>query len=274
MSFFGFKKKSTESPSRYLTPAAPACIYTITTTFSGDQPHTLRYNVEIQRMQHQKEPGIYLLFNRTDVLINNNPATDWLAADLAAQCGSVIYPLQLEQSVEGHFLQIANHKEICDRWNARKGKIQRYFSGNYAQEYIEHTGYTLQDPIRLLNILKQELFLSTYCSSLIPAVRKQITVQYPVIPFSPPLPFLMQQERSIVAGEVQHTQRTGTLLPDTTAQRSGSASVRIALNKTGNYIRQLDAQWDVQDAGQSYKVTLQAICIADNTSPRGIFLST
>ncbi|HVI46643.1 MAG TPA: hypothetical protein VM802_17325 [Chitinophaga sp.] len=268
MAFFSFKKPLADSPPRYLVPAAPTCIYAVTTTFAGAAPQELKYNVEVQRFSNPKDPtGVYLQVTRTDIMINGSRADDSIAGDLASQCGNVIYPLQVKLADGGRIAMIVNHSDILQRWNEQQIKLGRYFTGEIAGEYIAGTDATLQDAERLLQVLRQDLFLSAYCYLLFAGYRKESAVQYTVIPFKNPVRYTVTQERTPFGMEPDSTQQKGVLETGSHKDYSHAVfEVKSVLNKARNYIRQLDGSWEVREGERLHRVMLSIICIDDNTN--------
>ncbi|PSL49720.1 hypothetical protein CLV51_1011055 [Chitinophaga niastensis] len=258
MALFTLGKIFTSNRPELLTPVKLPHIYTITLVYTGDAAVTLKYNAEVQRLSGKDNTQHYFQVTRTALRINDQPATDYLATDLAAQCGSVIYPLQLHIGQGGQILSVPNYKEILVRWNERMAGLKQYFVGQEAEEYIAHTDNTIQNPELFIQSLKQDLFLSAWFSLLYTGYRKQFTVDYPLQAFQAPISFSVVQERPPMGGPQDNIHQKGTLISEAL---TGSMEIKCLLNKPRDFIQQVEGYWELQENEKTRTIAIRAICV-------------
>lgn len=111
---------------------------------------TIRYHMIVSPMEN----GYYQL-EKGPVTVNGEPTSAYIAADLAAKCGEIIYPLQ----VDALFTAVFNHEEIRQRWEEKETLLKNYFVGPEALAYIDATGRTLVDADMLMQALQRDAFL-------------------------------------------------------------------------------------------------------------------
>lgn len=111
----------------------------------------IRYQVIVSPMEN----GCFQL-ERGKITVNGEPASAYVALDLAAKCGELIYPLQ----VDALFTALFNHETIKQRWAEKEVSLKKYFTGPEALAYIEATGRTVLDAAALMQALQQDHFLA------------------------------------------------------------------------------------------------------------------
>lgn len=104
--------------------------------------------------------------NRTSILYINDIVPDNTIDELAYECGTVYYPLQVELGENGKILSIYNYGEIVDRWQIKKGNLSSYFKGEVVEQYIQLTDETIQSKIDLTDCFTKDLFFDIYFSSI------------------------------------------------------------------------------------------------------------
>lgn len=270
MAFFSFKKPLADSPTWQLTPAQPPCIHAVTIVFETAQPQTVRYNTTVQRMSYPKDTSqVFFSITRTDILINGAPADDYMAGDLAAQCGSVIYPLQVKLENGGRIAAVANYAEILQRWTAKKEKLEQYYTGEIAESYIEHTDATLRDPEAFRRTLSGDIFLGFYFPLLFSSYKTQREMAYPVIPFAAPILFDIQQERTPFGSPsdviVQKGILSASALP---AYSRGLIDISCTLTPTRNYVQQLQGKCSISEGDQHHQISVSIVCLEEHTVHR------
>lgn len=227
-----------------LTPVTPTHIYSITLVYSGATRIKLQYNADICQMQ---ERSVYTI-NRSNVLVNGKPASNALAGDLAARCGSVIYPLQVQVGDSGDIILVWNYKEIRQRWQSAETQLLRYFTGEEAVEYIAATADTINDPDRLLQSIRQDLFLTTYFHLLHGSRR----VAYTLRPFAPPVLFDITQQRGPGGDIHQHGQC-----------EHGSLEIKASLMHDRAFLRLIEGRWE----HHAQEVAIRAFCLTEEDEP-------
>lgn len=244
MTLFSLGKIFSSNMPAPLTPVTPTHIYSITLVYSGATRVKLQFNADICQMQ---ERAVYTI-NRSDVLVNGKPAANALAGDLAARCGSVIYPLQVQVSDSGAITLVWNYKEIRQRWQAQEAQLLRYFTGEAAIAYIAATAETINDPDRFLQSIQQDLFLSTYFQLL----RGSNRVAYTLRPFAPPLLFNITQQRSPGGDIHQHGQCD-----------NGSLEIKASFMRDRAFLRLIEGRW----AHNEQEVAIRAFCLTEEEEP-------
>ncbi|MBC9930273.1 hypothetical protein [Chitinophaga qingshengii] len=268
MAFSFFKKPLADSPTWQLVPAQPPCIHTVTIVFETAAPQTIRYNTTVQRLSYPRDSSlVFFSITRTDILINGSLAGDYLAGDLAAQCGSVIYPLQVKLENGGRIAAVPNYAGILQRWTEKKVQLERYFTGEMAETYIQHTDATLRDPEAFRQSLSRDLFLGIYFPLLFANYKTQREVTYPVIPFAPPLSFDIQQNRTPFGSVPDVIVQKGVLSADTPSlYREGQLDIKCTLTPTRHYIQQLEGKWAVREADQHHQISIGIVCMEEHAA--------
>lgn len=223
-----------------------ARIYTISLIFHSDIRTVLKFNAEISRVTIGDDTRHFFQFNRSDVRINDEPSSDHLASDLAAQCGSVMYPLIIQIADDGHITGIFNHKEIMGRWNEKEPLLKQYFTGPEAAAYIAASKATLDEEITFLHAVKQDLFLTTWCYLMFAGYREQLQAAYCLIPFKEPYRFNIEQ--------------TGLRRAETVIQKGkqtdGESTMEIKYSiSDSSFIQSMDCIWTMPDR----RVSLTAV---------------
>ncbi|WP_343671119.1 hypothetical protein [Chitinophaga sp.] len=187
-------------------------------------PSVLEYTMTVSRMKVEDDHQIFFQFDRGEVMVNGDAASDYLAADLAAQCGQVLYPLQVSVATGGSITGIFNHPEILKRWTEKEPRLQEYFAGPGATEYISATGKALQDEGAVLRALQQDLFLTCWCNLATGGKR----TAYQLVPFREPVPY-------------EH-------------------DIQFTVNKLTKMIDTITAEWHFEQDGSPRRTQLTAVC--------------
>lgn len=187
-------------------------------------PSVLTFTMTVSRMKVEDDPGIFFQFERGEVTVNGEASSDYLAADLAAQCGEVLYPLQLSVASDGSITRIFNHAEILKRWQEKEPHLRDYFTGPEATGYITATGRTLQEEGAVLHAMQQDLFLTCWCNVAMGGHR----TAYQLVPFKEPVPY-------------EH-------------------DIRFTVNKLTKMIDSIHAEWTFEQDGTPRRTQLTAVC--------------
>jgi hypothetical protein len=193
-------------------------------TVSIQYPSVLEFPMSVSRMKVEDDQRTFFLFDRGDVTIDGDASSDYIAADLAAQCGQLLYPLQVCVAADGRITQIYNHPEILKRWEEKEPHLQEYFAGPEATEYIAATGKTLQDEAAVLRAMQQDLFLTCWCNLAMGGQR----TAYQLIPFKAPVPY-------------EH-------------------DIKFTINKMTKMIDTITAEWKFEQDGSPRRTQLTAVC--------------
>lgn len=193
-------------------------------TVRMQSPAVLEFTMSVSRMKVEDDQRTFFQFDRGEVTINGDAASDYLAADLAAQCGQLLYPLQVCVAADGSITRIFNHPEILKRWEEKEPRLQEYFAGQGAAEYISATGRTIQDENAVLRALQRDLFLTCWCNLAMGGSR----TAYQLIPFKEPVPY-------------EH-------------------DIKFTVNKMTKMIDTITAEWHFEQDGSPRRTQLTAVC--------------
>lgn len=263
MSLFSFRKPPADAVEPDPPQVTPTHIYSVTLVYTDAVPVKLQFNADIRRIQ----PQVFSI-NRSEVLLNQALASNFVAADLAAQCGSVIYPLQVVIGDTGDIMSVWNYKEIVQRWHTQELKLHQLFSGEEAEDYIAATAATINDPALFLQSLRRDLFLTVYFKLLYAGRRAVQQVAYPLVPFADPIPYQVAQTRSLQDA-----------LPDEVHQRGncpgGSLEIKATLTDSKIFLRLLEGVWKFTLDDQPKEVAIRVVCLSgeeENTTQKQSFI--
>ncbi|MVT09217.1 hypothetical protein [Chitinophaga tropicalis] len=224
-------------------------IYSVMLTYKGNTNALLKFNMEICRMTVGDNTTQYFQITRSDVMVNDEDTTDHVASDLAAQCGNVLYPLQVQIGQDSTISSVFNHQEILQRWKEKKELLKQYFTGADADSYIEATGNTIEQESTLLPAIKQDLFLTAYCNTLLAGNRNGFKVSYYLFPFETPVTYDVTLTGNRMMNNLQQSGRQ--------ENGDGIMEMKYTFYKTHGPLQTLNAQWK---AGP-LQVMLTATCI-------------
>lgn len=193
-------------------------------TVTIHHPAVLEFAMSVSRMKVEDDQRTFFQFDRGEVTIDGDAASDYLAADLAARCGQLLYPLQVCVAADGSITQIFNHPDILKRWEEKAPHLQEYFAGPEAAGYIDATGKTLQNEAAVLHALQQDLFLTCWCNLAMGGQR----TAYRLIPFKEPVPY-------------EH-------------------DIKFTVNKLTKMIDTITAEWKFEQDGSPRRTLLTAVC--------------
>lgn len=194
--------------------------YTVTIQY----PAVLEFPMAVSQMKVEDDTRIFFQFDRGDVTVNGDASSDYIAADLAAQCGQVLYPLQVCVAADGSITQIFNHAEILKRWEEKEPHLQEYFAGDEARAYISATGKVIRDEAAVLRAMQQDLFLTCWCNLTMGGRRSA----YQLIPFQEPVPY--------------------------------EQDIKYTVNKMTKMIDTITAEWTFEQEGSPRRTQLTAVC--------------
>ncbi|TWV91504.1 hypothetical protein [Chitinophaga pinensis] len=252
MSLFSVRKMFTGKTEKKVTVHDPY-IYTVTLTYHGDADTRLKFNTEISRMTVDYDTTQYFQITRSDVRINDEDTSDYLASDLAAQCGNVLYPLQLQIGQHGSIQSILNHPAILQRWEEKKSRLKQYFTGPEAHSYIDATGDTLGQESSLLNAIRQDIFLSAFFQVQCAGNRDHFKTSYVLFPFEVPVVYDVIPTGNRMMNNLRQTGRE--------EKGSGALEIKYTFHKIHGLIQSLQAQLDAARDKRVAQITLTASCI-------------
>ncbi|HJT74472.1 MAG TPA: hypothetical protein VJ720_10645 [Chitinophaga sp.] len=228
-------------------------IYAVTLTYKGNTSTQLKFNMEISRMTVDDNATQYFQVTRSDVRINDEDTTDRVASDLAAQCGNVLYPLQVQIGLDGNMISILNHPEILQRWKEKQEQLKQYFTGPDAYSYIEATGNTLEQESSLLPTIRHDLFLAAFWNALLTGNRNNFKTSYYLFPFEEPVIYDITLTGNRMMNNLRQSgkQENG----------DGTMEIKYSFNRIHGLIQLLDVQWKAERRDQPLQITLTATCI-------------
>lgn len=252
MPLFSVRKMFTGKTEKKVTVHDPN-IYTVTLTYHGDADTRLKFNTEISRMTVGDDTSQYFQITRSDVRVNDEDTTNYIASDLAAQCGSVLYPLQIQIRQDGSMQSILNHPEILQRWDEKIVRLKQYFTGREAHSYIDATGDTIGQASTLLNAIRQDLFLSVYFQIQCAGNRDSFKASYCLFPFEPPVVYDVIPTGNRMMNNLRQTGKEET--------GNGNLEIKYTFHKIHGLIQSLQAQLNAERGKQAAQITLTASCI-------------
>ena len=252
MPLFSVRRMFTGKTEKKVTVHDPH-IYTVTLTYHGNNDTRLKFNSEISRMTVDDDTTSYFQITRSDVRVNDEDTADYIAADLAAQCGNVLYPLQVKIGQDGDILSILNHPEIQQRWKEKKVHLKQYFTGAEADSYIDDTGDTLEQETALLHAIRQDIFLSAFFRVQCAGNRDSFNASYFLFPFEAPVVYDVIPTGNRIMNNLRQTGKE--------ENGNGTLEIKYTFHKIHGLIQSLQAQWAAERKEQAAQLTLTVSCI-------------
>lgn len=126
---------------------------------------TLHYKVNIVCIESYDENIISLEINRQQIYIDNL-APDVKIEQIADACSQAIFPIRIDVTKEGNFIDITNHHDIKERWPSIKEKLSKYYRGDIFPEIIRKTETVLNNKILLSESICKTWFFHLYFKPL------------------------------------------------------------------------------------------------------------
>lgn len=252
MPLFSVRKMFTSKVDNKVTLHAPR-IYAVTLTYQGSASTQLKFNMEICRMTVGDDMTHYFQITRSAIRVNDEDTSDYIAADLAAQCGNVLYPLQIQIGQNGNMTGILNHQTILQRWQGKKGGLKQYFTGPDAHSYIDATDDTLSEESSLLSAIRHDLFLAAFFQVQFVGSRTAFKVPYHLFPFEIPVMYETTQTGNRVMNNLRQSGRQ--------ENGEGTMEIKYVFHRIHGLVQSLEAQWDADRQEQYLQITLTATCV-------------
>lgn len=252
MSLFSVRKMFTGKAARKVTVHAPR-IYTVMLTYKGSATTQLKFNMEICRMTVDDDRNHYFQISRSAVRVNDEETADYIAADLAAQCGNVLYPLQVQIGQDGNMTGILNHPTILQRWQDKKERLKQYFTGPDAHSYIDATSDTLAEEGNLISAIRHDLFLAAFFHVQFAGNRTGFRVPYHLFPFEIPVMYEATQTGNRMTNNLRQSGRQ--------ENGRGTMDIQYAFHRIHGLVQSLQAQWDADRQEKYLQISLTANCV-------------
>ncbi len=98
---------------------------------------------------------------KAEYIINKKPANTKLE-ELAIQCSSCYYPVEILMATNGEIVGIANHSEIQNRWFSRAPKIRSYFTGEVVDRYLDGVENKVTNESKFSEIISRDFLLNLF----------------------------------------------------------------------------------------------------------------
>ena len=171
-----------------------------------------------QKIHYEKEmifsnyDGLNIFYiNKKEVYLHNNVPSA-IVDRLSAECGKVLYPLQITVSNPGVFTAVHNIEEIKKRWRDKKPSLQQYYNGPIAQNIINNMDKALADTTLVYNALAQDWFYTLFFAPVYhvhkPGHLCNADIRLPFEAYNKPVLFNVQQtgsEALTVDGHIEVT---------------------------------------------------------------------
>jgi len=136
--------------------------YGVIFIFDNDnQQQKIHYEIE---MLFSNSSGANIFYiNKKEVYIHDNVPSA-IVDRLSAECGKVLYPLQIIVSKQGAFTSVNNIEEIQKRWQNKKPFLQQYYNRPIADNIINSMDKALANTQFIYSALVQDWFYTLFFS--------------------------------------------------------------------------------------------------------------
>ncbi len=148
---------------------------------------TVQFDYETKvSYKNENGTGCYVITKGKTYINNKLPNT--VMEELAADCGAVLYPLEVSVSN----FSIINTAAIKARWKRLKKELERKYQGTYISNYLEAMSKRLTNDLALNTALNQDLFLSLFKhAAKVKAYHNDLSAQVvfyaPLVPYTRPV---------------------------------------------------------------------------------------
>ncbi|MFP3590573.1 hypothetical protein [Chryseobacterium sp. SIMBA_038] len=135
----------------------------ITDFNEGNTENETEFEVDVQ--YHGKNEQYHIFkFNKNSILINGE-IPDMKAYELALDCSSVLFPVELGIDFNGKIADIHNYRVILNKWKENKQRLLQKYSDENSRQYIDKVDIRMESRELLLKNLRSELFIQFYFST-------------------------------------------------------------------------------------------------------------
>ena len=134
--------------------------YWVILLFGNDnKQQKIHYEIEMVFSNNDGRNIFYI--NKKEVYLHDTVPSA-IVDRLSAECGKVLYPLQITVSNQGVFTAVYNIEVIKKRWQDKKPSLQQYYNGPVAQSIINSMDKALSDKALVYNALAQDWFYTLF----------------------------------------------------------------------------------------------------------------
>lgn len=130
---------------------------------NDDETHEVKFEMNIKHVGISASGRHLLSLNREkETVCINDRQPEILVDKLAADAGSILYPLVVEMETNGAIRSVANYAEIKKRWTRAKEKISNYYKGADVEKYLVLMEERIYAEDLLQKSLEYDFFLAIY----------------------------------------------------------------------------------------------------------------
>ena len=128
---------------------------------SGEEETTMKYEISVSYLK-KDTIGLYFEIDKISATYINDEEANTVADELAEILSATLYPLTIIVDENGKWNNVANFKEIKNRWDKVKETIYKDFEGDWINDYLQECENNLIDENTFTLSLKENWFLNAY----------------------------------------------------------------------------------------------------------------
>ena len=132
---------------------------------SGEEETTMKYEVSVSYLK-KDTIGLYFEIDKISPTFINDEEANTIADELAEIVSATLYPLTIIVDENGKWIDVANFKEIKNRWEKVKEIIYKDFEGDWVNDYLHECENNLIDENTFFLSLKGNWFLNAYFAGI------------------------------------------------------------------------------------------------------------
>lgn len=121
------------------------------------------FDVLLQYLSKDQEDHHIISYHKKNLTVNGE-APQLKIYELAQQCITCLYPIELKIDTKGNLTGIHNYKKIYNAWLNEKQKLQHLYEDEYSLQYIKTFDDIISHSSNLMKCMKRDLFLQFYFS--------------------------------------------------------------------------------------------------------------
>lgn len=126
---------------------------------STENRNIITYELKIDQIE-TNESSTILKIEKDNFLVNNRKPQSKMQ-QLALQCASTYYPMEIVVNEWGRIKNIQNMAQIRARWTANRTKIENNFTGSYVDSYLNNLENKLYNTNQLETIINDDIVFQT-----------------------------------------------------------------------------------------------------------------
>ncbi|AZA54736.1 LysM peptidoglycan-binding domain-containing protein [Chryseobacterium sp. G0201] len=134
----------------------------ITDFNEGNIENETEFEIDIQYIGKDDQHHIFK-FNKNSILINGE-IPDMKAYELALNCSSILFSVELGIDFNGKMADIHNYRVILNKWKENKQRLLQKYEDENSRQYIDKVDIRIESKELLLENLSRELFIQFYFS--------------------------------------------------------------------------------------------------------------